>query len=916
MKATYFALAIGLALVACNDDTDTETDLPDPLVGPEMVWTDQPAEALVEATPLTVTVEAADPQGVARVVTYYRTEGERTWITAPPMEAEGDAWTVEIPVEGVAAPGLELYFKGEDADGTVSFLPEQGSRAPLSVDVRRQGLGLPYVQDFEDVPNDLLREIGWAETSLQFEGYEWGRVVNRAYSGEASIRHGRTPPNLSNDLDDWLISPVLDLTTIDKAQVSWREYGDRIDAATHALWLSTGSPDPRDGDYVKLADLSPPPEREWGRSDVVDLSAWAAEPAVYLAWTYQGIDADIWWLDDVEVRALAPDLRVAGLSVSPEPLSPGDEGTLTLTVENRTTVAASDITLVVAADDGATFGDPIVIPAIEGEGSVDVDVPMTIDGDFYENAWIDLDISATTAADDWSFSERMLVGQESTLSLTYTLEPLDELDTEQLVRIVIGVGDPTDPDLEIPLPGELLTSGTYDVELDITGYPEFLPPSPGVNRWWARVENGPFGTVDAFNIEYGGEVIPSADTGFFFGFAPELFFLPQPPEPRVTSQTTTPSPVAPGSDVSWTVNLANAGEGTQGPTTIRISTVDPAVTMTSAGPFALGTSGGWARGASASVDFGFSVASDRKNSRPIQFVAAITDAFETIEVPIDVQVPWPVITVSGLVIDDWDDGDADGLLEPSETANLDLSITNVGGLNTFGSTTCALAVTGGTATATVDVASSFIGVISAESTETEDDFQVTVTAGSNGDTLDFTLTCTDRDETYVAPFQITLGERPWVSISAIDDPVGDSRDSYRFDAVNGRYRSDGKDLQIELTSDTPHGGLTGLFIEFWGRSTGAEYVYYNGVAAGSSGNLRGYGRGFTPLTTFTVTEVDAYTLRFDVPLEPMNLRVDSMELGFGIGFCGGTTQYCDHFPDGWGAPYTGLNTSRWVTLTW
>jgi hypothetical protein len=35
------------------------------------------------------------------------------------------------------------------------------------------GLGLPYSQDFEDVPNNLLRNIGWSEAALGFEGYEW-----------------------------------------------------------------------------------------------------------------------------------------------------------------------------------------------------------------------------------------------------------------------------------------------------------------------------------------------------------------------------------------------------------------------------------------------------------------------------------------------------------------------------------------------------------------------------------------------------------------------------------------------------------------------------------------------------------------------------------------------------------------------
>ncbi|MFK7929122.1 MAG: hypothetical protein AB8H79_13095 [Myxococcota bacterium] len=912
------AWLVGLLLVgtACTDKPDTDTEQPDPLVGPELAWVNQPTEATLEGTALGIEVSATDEQGVARVVTYYRTLGERTWITAPEMDQADGTWTVELPGEAVVAPGLELYFKGEDQDGTVSFFPERGARAPTSTEVRRQGLVVPYVQSFDDVPNDLLREIGWAETSLEFEGYEWARVTGRSFSGDASMRHGRTPSNLDVELDDWLISPVLDLTSLTQAQVSWQEYGDLAEAADHTLWISVGSPNPRDGDFVQLATLSPPPEREWGRSDVVDLTAWADQPAAYLAWVYRGANADIWWLDDVRVDALAPDLRVAELVASPDPLSPGDSATLTLTLENRTSVDATDVTVSVAAVEGATFGDAVVVPTVAGDGSVQVEVPFDIDTDFYENGWLNLNISVEDDGVALDYEDRILVGLPSTLQLDYTIEALDGTDPEQLVRLVVGVGSPSDPAVEINIPGELRTSGTYTVDLDVTEYADLLPPAPGANRWWVRVENGPFGAVDAFSIEYGGEEIESRDVGPFFGFAPELYFIPEAPDPIVSGSRTSPSTVAPGSDVSWTLNLTNLGESTVGATTVSITTADPDVTLTSAGPVSIGTGAGWARGAAAAPVFAFSVDPNRKDSRPIQFVATVSDSIESFETQVDVAVPYPVLAVTGVVIDDFTGGDNDGLLDPDETANLEISISNVGGLSTFGSTTCGLSVTGGTATATVDSAPAFLGLVGSGTTKNEDDFTVTVTSGSDGDPLELLLTCTDRDETYLAPFQLELGQRPWVNISSVDDAIGDNRDAYRFDVVNGRYRSDGTTLQIELTSATPHEGLSGLFIEFWGRSLGAPYTYYNAVASGTIGNIRGFNRGFTPLDTFTLVEVDANTVRFDIPLSQLELRSDTMELGFGVGFCGGTEQYCDHFPDGWGAPYTGLNTSRWVTLNW
>lgn len=919
MTRTLLVLAaLAGPLVACNGPEDTETDLPDAPTGPALEWVDQPSEALVEGEALTITVQATDDDGVARVVTYYRTAGERTWITAPDMEeGEDGSWTVTVPAEEVAAPGIELYFKGEDALGEASFLPQNGVREPYVVDVRRVGLGLPYSQDFEEVLNEDLRQIGWSERTRAFAGYEWGLTTGRAFSGEASVVHRRTPSTVDQDIEDWLISPPLDLTTLPEVQVSWMEYGDGADLAVHELYLSTGSPDPADGDFERVAELSAPPEGAWGRSDTVDLTAYGDAPAAYLAWVYKGRQADVWWLDDVQVRALAPDLRVDDITWTPDPLAPGDTGTLTLTVANRTDVVASAVEVLVVADQDITFSDIDPIATIAGGDSVEVEVPLTVAGDALDNNWIDLDISLSTEADTWDYQERMLVGQPSVLDLTYTVDALDEADTAQLVRAQLGVGDPLSPTFEIPLLAELQSSGTYDISLDITEYAAYLPPAPGENRWWVRFENGPSGSVDALEITYGGEAYTTTDTGPFFGFAPEVFFLPRPPEPIVRSQVSLPSTIAPGDDVSWTLTLLNNGERTSGTTTVTLTTDDPGVTLTDAGPVEVAGVEGWGAGVQVSPRFAFSVDAARKNSLPVRMVATVEDDFETFTVPVDVEVPWPVVSVTGVLIDDFSDGDDDGVLDPDESASIELSISNVGGLGTFGSTSCTLVQTGGAATVSIETTSVFAGIISSGSSE-EEDFDLTVTSGSDGDDLQLRLTCTDRDETYVSDVELVLGERPWIRLTPLPDATGDERDGYRFDFVDGRYRGDDSALEIQLRSSKPHGGLTGLFVEAWASSPGADYTYYNFVAAGTSGTMRGYRRSFFPLGSFTVSEVDSNTIQFEIPLSGLGLREGgtSMAIGFGAGFCGGTEQFCDHYPNGWGAPYTGLSTSRWTTMRW
>jgi len=915
MRPLLLLALSGTIVVGCDGGQDTDTDVPDAPTGPELAWTDQPSDTLVQGEPLSLTVSATDEDGVATVTAYYKTTSERTWNSLPMTEGEA-GWTAEVPAEGVVAPGIDVYFKGDDALGQTSFLPPEGLRAPITTSVRRVGVALPYEQGFEDVPNDLLREIGWSETSLAFEGYEWATTVGRAFDGESSVVHRRTPSTVSQDIEDWLISPPLDLTTLPRAQVSWMEYGDTADQADHALWISTGSPDPRDGDYELLGALSRPPEGEWGRSDTVDLTPYADAPAAYLAWVYKGRQADIWWVDDVSVRALAPDLRVADLAWTPDPLSPGDTGTLSLTLDNRTPVDAAEIEVLVATDDGVTFDSVSPVASLPGNDSVVVDVPLTVAGDAVDNSWGDLDITLTTEADTWSFQERMLIGQPSTLGLAYDLAALDETDPAQLVRVTLGVGDPEAPLVEEPLLSELQSSGSYEYDIDVTEYANLLPPLPGDQRWWVRFENGPSGDVTAFEITWGGESYVSDDLGAFFDFAPDVFFLPRPPDPVVSRQSSTPNPIGPGDSVSWTLDLVNRGRATVGETSITVSTDDPGVTLTDAGPKLLSGTEGWSSGSLLSQTFAFDVDATRKSSRPVRMIASIEDDYETFTVPVDVQVPYPVISVTGVVIDDFSDGDDDGLLDPDESATLELDITNIGGLGTFGATTCTLAQTGGAATVTVPTSSVFAGIISAGSSKDED-FDITVTSGAVGDDIQLELTCTDREETYVSPVEIVLGERPWIRLTPLDDAIGDNKDGYRFDIVNGRYRSDGTNLQVQLDSAGDYGGLTGLFIDSWAQSAGGDYTYYHFAVNGSSGNIRGYvGRSFTPLGSFTVTAIDADTVQLDIPLEPLGLALDSMNIGFAAGFCGGADQYCDHHPNGWGDPYSDFFPSRWTTVRW
>ena len=120
-------------------------------------------------------------------------------------------------------------------------------------------------------------------------------------------------------MGDWLISPPLNLSTVDNAMVGWWERVSASEVSNHSLWISTGERLPEAGDYVQVSTLEPIGIGEWTRYRYIDLSEYSGDDLVYLAWRWEGTLADDWYIDDVEVRALGPDIITSLSAVAPEP---------------------------------------------------------------------------------------------------------------------------------------------------------------------------------------------------------------------------------------------------------------------------------------------------------------------------------------------------------------------------------------------------------------------------------------------------------------------------------------------------------------------------------------------------------------------------------------------------------------------
>ncbi|MFN7146982.1 MAG: hypothetical protein ACK4YP_24625, partial [Myxococcota bacterium] len=393
-------------------------------------------------------------------------------------------------------------------------------------------------------------------------------------------------------------------------------------------------------------------------------------------------------------------------------------------------------------------------------------------------------------------------------------------------------------------------------------------------------------------------------------------WLPEPPSFDVTA-TTSPTTLSPGdTGVSLGLYVINDGAATQGGVLATLSTDDPDVTLLDAGPVVV-TDDVFGAGTSVSLDglFAFDVASTHVDSSDLALKLTLDDGVESWTVPLAVPVPYPYLTISDVDIDD--DG-RDGELDPGESADLTLQLTNLGDLSTTGALTAVLSVEDtSTASATVSTDPAAYSALLAGRSDTPDDpWAITVTDGADGDTLDLLLTVTDAARTYEVRTTLRLGEPPWESLSAGGDTTGDALGGWDFDIVGGAWRVDDGVLQLRLESAEPYDPDT-LFIESWGLSTVADWTFYRIVLQSGVATLEGYDEdGFTTIGTPVASYPSATEVQLDLQLADMGLALDTFSLGFASGWCGPDTYYCDHFPNGWGYPYDTWNPNLFFDLSW
>lgn len=858
---------------------------------------------------LQLTATATDSDGVAEVVVYHRPEGVAFWDLTP-MELDGDTWSVELDAR---APGFDYYLRATDRFGAEGFLPAEADTGPWTVEVRPSAKTLPFSEDFElDAGQTNLYSLGWVTYSEGFANYVWQLSTNRSVSGAQSVFHGRGAVE-ADTMRDWLVSPPIDFTALSQVQVTWQESGAATaDMGIHGLYVSTTGGDPTVHTFEPVeATLPAPTEDGFSRSAVIDLTAYTDAPLVWIAWLYEGDYGDDWYIDDVRVEALSADLTATYDGQAPEPVFPGETVTVDWTIVNGSAASAAGYEATLSLPNGGgTLNTPTqAVPDLDGYDSATLSWDIALDPDVPSDRYRAMQLEVTNGTNTWTIDDRFLIGYLSTATLDITLPEA------AITQITLGVGDPSAPDTEVSVYSDFLDAGGASVVADLTPYADLLPPTAGVGRWFARVQTDRDGTVDAFTmsvsgLDYGG----TESGGALTANQQSLFYVPRPPAPVI--EDVLPESSEPGATaVPVQIVVGNNGADTQGPVTAELTTTDPDATITGGTGLTLDadvfTDGELRVIAGPTLD----IAATHTDSSPVRLTLELTDGADSWSLPVDVAVPWPSLNSVGVAIDD---SGGDEILDDGESASIEFTLSNVGALPTLGraDVTATLSASS-TATATLDVATDRISALGTGDTD-EIDLEVSSVSGSAGDDLVFDLLIDDGTRTYTTQASVTLGEPPWVALSAANDPVGDSVDpsGATFDFVSGRYRVYDGNIEIQLTSATEYDPAT-LYIESWGRTSGSPYTYYRFVVNAGVADYQGYtASGFTTLGTLTVDYLSSTEVQLTIPIEPLDTVTTALSLGFGTTWCGPPEYYCDHYPNSWGYPYDSFDPGLWFDLDW
>ncbi len=168
----------------------------------------------------------------------------------------------------------------------------------------------------EDFEGATFPPVGWEIYTLLDDSQNWGVNLwqNHTPGGTQSAFHNNTSGE--NPVDNWLVTPQLSIGSDGFHHLSfWSYLGNGWAYKKNSLLISTGSPDPADGDYVeKWAGIS---NDGWIWAHFfINLEDYIGED-IYIAFRYEGDQwGHTWNVDDVALVDDSPAINLSENEVS------------------------------------------------------------------------------------------------------------------------------------------------------------------------------------------------------------------------------------------------------------------------------------------------------------------------------------------------------------------------------------------------------------------------------------------------------------------------------------------------------------------------------------------------------------------------------------------------------------------------
>ncbi len=155
----------------------------------------------------------------------------------------------------------------------------------------------PWSENFDDSAWPLEC---WSDFQLA-DAAGWQRSTSESRSGSGSLFHD--DDNVSNSANDWIIPPAFDFSQqTDITLTFWQRENYASWIEYHSVRVSTDSDgNPDNGTWTEIY-TGAGAEGSW-QEVVLDLTAYAGEANVHIAFQYIGDYADEWWIDDVSITA-------------------------------------------------------------------------------------------------------------------------------------------------------------------------------------------------------------------------------------------------------------------------------------------------------------------------------------------------------------------------------------------------------------------------------------------------------------------------------------------------------------------------------------------------------------------------------------------------------------------------------------